>query len=105
MSKNKRASTRRKTTGKKLAQNKSSFTSIYYKAHGKNCDIKILYKTYQEASYALKETLDNHGEIFSSLSIYRCPNRHAGFHLGHNMKLNSMFILKREKEYSNLLML
>ena len=102
MSKNKRASTRRKTTYKRIANKKPVMKKSYYSVRGKDCTLKVLYKTREEAFAGLRIMLSQNGDVFSSLNVYKCPKIHDGFHIGHNMRLTNETILAREKKFVNI---
>ena len=102
MSKNKRASTRRKTTYKRIANKKPVWGKIHSIVKGKDCTAKILYKTREEAFAGLRIMLSQRGDVFSSLNVYKCPKIHDGFHIGHNMRLTNETIIAREKKFANI---
>tara|TARA_R100001082_G_scaffold100121_1_gene69117 strand:- start:5218 stop:5535 length:318 start_codon:yes stop_codon:yes gene_type:complete len=102
MSKNKRASTRRKTTYKRIANKKPVMKKNYHAVRGKDCTLKVLYKTREEAFAGLRIMLSQNGDVFSSLNVYKCPKIHDGFHIGHNMKLTNETIMNREKKFANI---
>ena len=101
MSKNKKANTRKNTT-KRISNKKPVMRKIYHIVRGKDCNLKILYKTREEALTGLNLTLFRNDDIFSSLNVYKCPKIHDGFHIGHNMRLSNETIVAREKSLSIL---
>ena len=105
MSKNKRASTRRKTTYKRIANKKPVMEKNYQPVKDKDCNLKVLYKTREEAFAGLRIMLSQNGDVFSSLNVYKCQKIHDGFHIGHNMRLTNETILAREKKFANINML